>query len=126
MPTGVTAAPTFSANSTNAAKNTTATFYAAGTYTFHVTMTDPVGLSSDPSPVQLVSVYVAQTLTSVVVSPNSVRAAPCRHAAVRGPGADQFGAAPNNPLPFTWSTTVGTINSSPACSPPAPARRAAS
>ena len=42
--TGTPPAPvTFSANGTNAAKNTTATFTAAGTYSFQVTIADPGG-----------------------------------------------------------------------------------
>ena len=39
MPAGA-AAPTFSVNGTNAAKNSTATFYAAGNYTFQVQVTE--------------------------------------------------------------------------------------
>src|SRR5207244_8347156 len=44
----VTAGPsgvTFSANGTNAAKSSTATFTQAGTYTFQVTVTDQDGLT---------------------------------------------------------------------------------
>src|SRR5262249_42445883 len=64
-PTG--ALPTFSANGSNAAKTTTVTFDRAGTYTFQVTITDAGGLSTTSS----VTVTVAQTLTSIKVSPSS-------------------------------------------------------
>ena len=49
---------TFSANGSNAAQNTTATFTAAGTYNFLVTITNPAGLTATSS----VSVTVNQTL----------------------------------------------------------------
>src|SRR5207249_4155505 len=51
--------PTFSANGSNAAKNSTATFSQAGTYTFQVTLTDPAGLTATSS----VTVSVNQTLS---------------------------------------------------------------
>ena len=66
LPSGA-AAPTFIANGTNAAKNTTATFSAAGTYVFTVTIADPGGLSVTSN----VSVTVNQTLTSITVSPRT-------------------------------------------------------
>jgi hypothetical protein len=53
----------FSVNGTNAAKNTTATFTAAGTYTFTVTITDSGGLSTTSS----VTVTVSPTPTSVTI-----------------------------------------------------------
>ena len=43
------ATPTFSANGSNAAKNTTATFSKAGSYTFQVTITDAGGLTATSS-----------------------------------------------------------------------------
>src|SRR5262249_33957200 len=66
QPSGVTT-PTFSINGTNAAKNTTATFYAAGAYTFQVTITDSGGLSVTSS----LNVTVNPTQTSVGMSPSS-------------------------------------------------------
>ncbi|MCY2927845.1 MAG: Ig-like domain-containing protein, partial [Planctomycetota bacterium] len=56
---------TFSVNGTNAARNATATFTAAGAYNFQVTITDAGGLSVTSS----ISVTVNQTLTSITVSP---------------------------------------------------------
>ena len=40
---------TFSANGSNAAKNTTATFSKAGSYTLQVTVADQPGLTSAPA-----------------------------------------------------------------------------
>jgi alpha-L-arabinofuranosidase len=48
MPNGANA-PTFSVNGTNAASNTVATIYAAGTYGFMVTITDPFNESKTSS-----------------------------------------------------------------------------
>ena len=59
------AAVSFSANGSNAAKNTTATFSKAGSYTFQVTITDAGGLTATSS----VTVTVNQTLTSIAVTP---------------------------------------------------------
>src|SRR5205085_1575318 len=59
------AAVSFSANGTNAAKNSTATFSQAGSYTFTATITDAGGLSTTSS----VSVTVNQTQTSISVTP---------------------------------------------------------
>src|SRR5262249_14791960 len=64
-PTG--AGPGFSANGSNAAKNTTVTFNKAGGYQFRVTITDAGGLSTTSS----VSVNVSQTLTSITVAPSA-------------------------------------------------------
>ena len=62
--TGTPPAPvSFSANGTNAAKNTTATFIQAGNYSFQVTITDAGGLSATSS----VNVTVNQTLTAITV-----------------------------------------------------------
>src|SRR4029079_4384803 len=45
IPSGATA-PTYSANGTNAAKNTTVTFSSRGSYTFTVTIADAGGLTA--------------------------------------------------------------------------------
>ena len=58
--TGTPPAPaTFSANGSNAAQNTTATFTKAGTYSFLVTILDSRGLTATSA----VTVTVVQTLT---------------------------------------------------------------
>ncbi len=66
LPSGA-AAPTYSDNGDNTAQDTAATFYAAGSYTFQVTITDGVGLTTTSS----VSATVNQTLTSITVTPAS-------------------------------------------------------
>jgi subtilase family serine protease len=63
-PSGV-AAPTASVNGTNAAQNTTITFYAAGVYTFQVVITDPAGHTASST----VTVTVNQTLSGLVLTP---------------------------------------------------------
>ena len=101
------AAVTFSANGTNAAKNTTATFTKAGTYTFQVTLTDLGGLTATSS----VSVTVNQTLTSLTVSPNSITVADGATQQFTASGKDQFGNAMS--VTPTWSVSgLGTISSS--------------
>src|SRR5204862_32931 len=59
------AAVAFSANGTNAAKTSTATFTKTGSYSFQVTIKDQGNLTVTSS----VTVAVNQTLTSIVVSP---------------------------------------------------------
>src|SRR6185295_3430936 len=61
------AAVGFSANGTNAAKNTTATFSKAGSYTLQATIRDAGNLTVTSS----VSVTVNQTLTAITVAPTS-------------------------------------------------------
>ena len=101
------AAVSFSANGTNAAKNTTARFSKAGSYSFLVTITDVGGRSTTSS----VGVTVNQTLTSIVVAP--AKPALASHAAEQftAAGSDQFGAAMGL-AGTTWSATAGSISSS--------------
>jgi subtilase family serine protease len=106
-PAGATL-PTFSVNGTNAAKNTTATFYAAGNYTFKVTITDSGGLTVTSS----TTVTVQQTLTSVGVTPASVTLATGATQQFQATANDQFGKPMATQPTFTWSVTgVGTISS---------------
>ena len=100
------AAVSFSANGTNAAASTTATFTAAGTYNFLVTITDPAGLTATSS----VTVTVDQTLTSIAVSPASVGLSAAATQQFTATALDQFGAALATQPAFTWTTTVGTIS----------------
>ena len=104
----------FSANGTNAAKNTTVTFTKSGTYVFKVTITDGGGLSVANSSSLLVIVSVNQSLTSIVVTPAGPTIAPAANQQFLAVGYDQFGAAMVVQPTITWSTTsgVGTINSS--------------
>jgi hypothetical protein len=100
IPSGA-ATPTYTVNGANAAKNTTATFYKSGFYTFKVTITDAGGLSITSS----VSVNVTLAVPPTVViaaeaDPNPVVNA--NAAALSVLGADDQGEAN---LIYAWSTT---------------------
>ncbi len=100
------APPTYSANDTNAAKNTTATFVKAGDYAFQVTITDAVGHSVMSS----VGVTVNQTLTSIALTPASVNLAPGGTQQFLAAAKDQFGDDLFVPPALTWTATAGTID----------------
>jgi hypothetical protein len=93
---------TFSANGSNAAKSTTATFTKNGPYDFRVTIRDAGGLSVTSS----VSVSVNQTVTTVSVTPASATVALGSTQAFSASAKDQFGAAMAAPT-FTWSVSGG-------------------
>jgi hypothetical protein len=97
----------FSANGTNAAKNTTATFSEAGTYSFQATITDAYNLSTTSS----ISVTVYQTLTSITVSPGTVSLTSGQTQSFVAAALDQFG----NPLTvqpaLAWSLDSGSVGS---------------
>jgi multidrug efflux system membrane fusion protein len=99
------AAPVFSINGSNAAKNTLAALSKAGTYGFTVTIANTGSLSVTSS----VSVAVAQTLTSIAVSPATATVNPGATQQFTATGLDQF----NTPLAaqprFVWSATAGKI-----------------
>jgi hypothetical protein len=97
------AAVTFSPNGTNAAKNTTATFSAAGAYTLTVTLRNPGGGSTTSS----TPVTVDQTATSVVVSPSSVSVVESGTQQFTASEKDQFGHAMASQPSFTWSVSGG-------------------
>ena len=101
------AAPTYSDNGDNTAKNTTATFYDAGAYVFQVTITDAGGLSTTSS----VTVTVDQTLTSITVTPATPALASHATQQFTASGFDQFGNAMSL-ASTTWSVTAGSITSS--------------
>jgi hypothetical protein len=73
--TGTPPAPvSFSANSSNAAKTTTATFSKAGTYTFQVRITDAAGLSTTISVIVTINLPTAPTgLTARVLGGRKVK-----------------------------------------------------
>jgi hypothetical protein len=96
-------APTFSANGTNSAQQTTVTFHAAGTYTFRVTMTDAKGLSVTSD----VTVTVKQALTSIQVAPSKAAVRPGQADPMTARAFDQFGAALVVLPIFTWSIARG-------------------
>ena len=96
------AAVSFSANGTNAAKNSTATFTKAGTYNFLVTISD--GSNSTTSGV---SVVVNQTLTSIVVTPATVTLNGSGTQQFTANGLDQFANAMASQPAVTWSVASG-------------------
>jgi hypothetical protein len=106
-PTGAPT-PTYSGNGTNAAKNTSATFYQAGNYTFQVTIRDAFGLSTTSS----VSLVVNQTFTSIRVSPATCTVLESNSQQFTATTLDQFGhAMATQPGGFTWSLGTGSVGS---------------
>jgi aryl-phospho-beta-D-glucosidase BglC (GH1 family) len=102
--TGTPPAPvSFSANGSNAASNTVATFSRAGLYTFLATITDAGGLSVTSS----VQVTVAQTLTSVAITPATANVAIGASQQFSAQAGDQFGNAMASQPTFTWSASGG-------------------
>ena len=103
------AAVSFSANGTNDAKNTTATFAVAGNYTFLVTITDMGGESTSSS----VDVTVNQTLTSIAVTPAAASLGSDATQQFAAMSYDQFGNAMSSQPSCTWAVAsgVGSIDS---------------
>jgi len=110
----------FSINDSNAAKNTTATFYAAGTYVFQVMVTDTAGATATGN----VSVTVQQTLTGITISPEDAALAPGQNRLFTATAIDQFGNDMTTQPSFTWSVGsggVGTISSTGSYTAPSSA-----
>jgi hypothetical protein len=104
------AAVTFSANGTNAAHNTTATFAASGTYSFKVTVTDAQGATATST---IPAVTVNQTTTSISVTPANVSVNINATQQFTASAADQFGHVMNTQPTFAWSVDGGgTISTS--------------
>ena len=100
------AAVSFSADGSNAAKDTTATFSKAGSYSFQVTITDPGGLTATST----VNVTVNQTLTAIILSPASLSLRIDGTQQYTATAKDQFGTALALQPTFTWLSTAGTIS----------------
>ena len=98
-PSGVT----FSANGTNAAKSSTATFTQAGTYTFQVTISDQDGLTVTSQ----VTVVVQQHVTTITVNPPSATVSLNGTANFTATAYDQFAHAFTSPPTFTWMVAGG-------------------
>jgi hypothetical protein len=94
----------FSANGSNNAKNTTATFGQAGNYTLTLVVTDAGGLTRS----QNVNVLVVQSAANAITLTS-----PSTYMLVSGQqqftasALDQFG----QPVAMTWSSSAGTISS---------------
>jgi hypothetical protein len=93
----------FSANGTNAAASTTATFHGAGIYTFQVTVADLGGLTATSR----VTVTVAQTLTTITISPASATVAAGGTQPFTAAALDQFGNPMAAQPDVTWSVVAG-------------------
>ena len=98
---------TFSANGSNAAKDTTATFENQGSYDLRCTIRDAGGRSVTST----VHVEVEPTLTRIVISPDTAKVGPNETAGFVARGYDQFGrdtGSVDDPyLPASWSVSGG-------------------
>jgi hypothetical protein len=92
---------TFSDNSTNTAKSTTATFMAAGVYQFQVTITDENGLSTTAD----VTLAVAQTFSGIWIATADPTPAPLNTQQFSAVAYDQFGNALTSQPDFTWAVS---------------------
>jgi hypothetical protein len=100
--------PFFSANGTNAAKNTVATFNQAGTYNFTVTIKDASGISVTSN----VAVVVSQTVTTMYVQPPKTTVAAGGNVVYSVLATDQFSNPISSPA-VIWSVSGGgTMNGS--------------
>ena len=95
----------FSANGTNGAKSTTATFTTAGSYTFQVTIRDARALTVTSS----VTVTVNATPSGITVTPPAVWIEQGATLGFSAAAVDQFGHAIGVTPAVTWSTTGGSI-----------------
>jgi len=102
------AAVSFSSNASNSAKNTTANFTKAGSYTLTATITDASGSSVASS----TNVVVNQTTTSISVTPRSAQVAAGGSQQFLASVKDQFGNAMSPQPSVAWTVSGGgTINS---------------
>ncbi len=97
------AAVSFSPNGTNAAHATTATFTKAGVYALQVTLIDGGGYTATST----LSLTVAQTLTTLVVSPATITVAPSGVQTFSAGAHDQFGTALLSQPTATWTVSGG-------------------
>ena len=112
---GPGAAVVFSANASHAAKDTSASFAAAGDYQITVSVLDGHGLTTTSA----VNVRVVQTAVALSISPSSVSVAYGATQAFAATLLDQFGLVKTSqPGSFTWSVSGGgTISGSGVFSP---------
>jgi subtilisin family serine protease len=93
----------FSANGTNAAKSSLATFDLAGSYNLQVVLED----ADHQIAVGGMTVTVAQTLTTVQVGPPTASVAPGATQQFIASALDQFGGAFTSQPTFTWTVSGG-------------------
>jgi regulation of enolase protein 1 (concanavalin A-like superfamily) len=112
-------AVTYSANGTNAAKNSVATFSKAGAYSFTVTIRDAGGSTVTSN----VNVTVIRTLTSVGVTPATATVNTNATRQFTATAYDQFAQSMASQPTFTWSIAsgAGAVNPSGLYTAPASA-----
>jgi|GEM_PF-318331 len=93
----------YTANFSNAARNTTVAFEKAGTYVFTCTIRDAAGLSATSS----VTVNVVPTLADLAIAPESAVVAPGAATQFTAAGLDQFGDSMGALSGLTWSVLSG-------------------
>ena len=101
------AAVTFSANNSNAAKASTATFTKAGNYVLQCTMKDAGNLTATSS----VTVTVSQTATNMVLTPAIALVTATQTQQFTASVNDQFGAALTSQPTLAWSLSDSTSGS---------------
>jgi alpha-L-arabinofuranosidase len=109
----------FSANGSNVAQNTVATFTAAGTYVLQVSVVNPTANLPTTS---TVTVVVSQTLSSIVVMPAATSLYDAQTAQFTATGYDQFGNVMATQPALAWSLAsgaAGSVNSSGLYTAPA-------
>ena len=97
----------FSANGTNASADTVATFSAAGTYNFQVTIAGQNGLTATSD----VSVTVVPTLTNLIVMPPNSTVTGTGTQQLSAVSTDQFGHLISDTTAVTWSLDDGSVGS---------------
>jgi hypothetical protein len=98
----------YSVNGTNTAKNSTATFSKAGSYTLTATLTDAGGLTATSH----INIVVDQTLTTISVSPMTVTVEPTLSQPFFATALDQFDDPLATQPMFTWTTDSGSVDAS--------------
>lgn len=110
----------FSANGTNAARNTTAQFTRAGTYSFSVRITDAAGLSvvntKSVVATQTVAGLVLTTSGGQVIAPNSTLTVGGTTQGIVAQAVDQFGSVMTTPPSYTWTLRSASRTSAPVLS----------
>lgn len=102
------AAVSFGSNGTNAAKTTTATFTAPGTYPLQVTVKNQANLMA----VSAMSVTVTAKLTTIAVTPTTSSVSPSGTQQLTAVARDQFGTALSPQPALAWTVNGGgTISS---------------
>lgn len=108
----------FSANGSNAAKQTTATFAAPGNYQLLATVRDAGNLTVTSA----VTVTVVQTVSTVTVTPATAHLNPGATQAYAAQARDQFGVVMSSQPTFTWTMTPsGTVTATGVATAPSTA-----